>query len=256
MLLACLFFYFSRSHLEVYQEIENKEQLPVYEKFTGYYQPPIFSFHHISSAPSGVSKNIASLYIEPDKFEQILINLKENNYKTVFVSEIVDLLGKNEKSPSDWVAITFDDGNIDFYDNVFPLLKKHNIKTSLYIMTGARGKNYMSPEQIKEVSESELVEIGSHTVYHPNLTNISSEKVKQEVVESKKYLEELLGKDIYGFCYPFGDYNELAKNAVREAGYKYALSYNHRPKDDITDLFEINRTGVWAGMNIMKFLQE
>lgn len=228
----------------------------VYEKIEGYYSAPIFSFHHISSAPAGVSKNIASLYVEPYQLEKILVDLNTHNYKTVFVSEIAELLVRGDMPPENWVAITFDDGNIDFYNNALPLLKKYNIKATLYIMTGIRGVNYVNEEQIKEIDESGLVEIGSHTVYHPNLVKISETRVREELSVSKDYLEKLLDKEVSGICYPFGDYNERVKNLAREAGYKYGVSYNHRPQNDITDLFEMNRAGVWPGMSIVKFLEK
>lgn len=230
-------------------------QETVYETIPENYQSPIFSFHHISSAPAGVSKNIATLYLLPEEFEKILISLKDSGYKTVFVSEIVDLLVKGQKPPNDWVAITFDDGNIDFYNSAFPLLKKYNAKTSLYIMTGVRGENYMSAEQIREVDASGLVEIGSHTVFHSNLIKISSAKKEEELKNSKKYLEDLLGKSVFGLAYPLGNYDEETKDLASQSGYKYGLTYNHRSKKSEVDFFEINRFGVWPGMNVVKFLE-
>lgn len=250
-----LFFQNKNSSLKNSSNIEVGEQEIIYESLPENYQPPIFSLHHISSAPTGASKNIASLYLSPEEFEKILISLKDSGYKTVFVSEIVDLLVKGQKPPNDWVAITFDDGNIDFYNSAFPLLEKYNAKTSLYIMTGVRGENYMSAEQIREVDASGLVEIGSHTVFHSNLIKISSAKKEEELKNSRKYLEDLLDKSVFGLAYPLGNYDEETKDLASQSGYKYGLTYNHRSKKSEVDFFEINRFGVWPGMNVVKFLE-
>ena len=78
-------------------------------------------------------------------------------------------------------------------------------------------------EEIREMSDYGI-EFGSHTLTHPNLTFLSRDELKNEILKSKKILEESLGKKICGFAYPYGFYNNDAKRIVHEADYLYARS--------------------------------
>ncbi|MCX6745796.1 MAG: polysaccharide deacetylase family protein [Candidatus Parcubacteria bacterium] len=128
---------------------------------------PILNFHHIDKAPANLSNFNKGFFIEPDKFETILNDLIKNDYRPVFMSEIVQDLEAKRLPKEKIMAITFDDGNEDFYTKAWPILQNLKIKSNMYIMTGVRGKNWVTPEQIIELDKSGLVEIGSHTVWHP-----------------------------------------------------------------------------------------
>ena len=62
-------------------------------------------------------------------------------------------------------------------------------------------------------------DIGSHTVTHPHLTHIPLAQAREEIFASKKSLEDLFGRPVKHFCYPYGDFNESIVDCVREAGY-------------------------------------
>lgn len=62
-------------------------------------------------------------------------------------------------------------------------------------------------------------EIGSHTINHPILTDLGKEQLREEIIESKKMLEEALGVEVRRFCYPRGRFNERIIDIVKEAGY-------------------------------------
>jgi peptidoglycan/xylan/chitin deacetylase (PgdA/CDA1 family) len=216
---------------------------------------PILAFHNIEAAPKGISKNDASFYIETGKFEEMLKNLKANDYQTVFVGEAEDILSQGKNIPLNWVALTFDDGKENFYDNALPLLKKYQIKSSLYIITVASSSNYLTKERVKEIDATGLVEIGSHTYSHQKMTTLKPEDQVKELTKSKKTLEDLLGKTIKVICYPYGDYNADVERLAKEAGYLYGLGFNNHPLGSNADLFAIDRAGVWPGFNVIRYLE-
>ena len=82
----------------------------------------------------------------------------------------------------------------------------------------------MSEKNLKDLSNNSLITIGSHTCNHKDLTKLDPKEVLNELIESKSYLENLLGKEIYSMSYPFGKYNNSVKQKVLEAGYKLAFS--------------------------------
>jgi len=235
---------------------EMKAAAPETGKKDDAYFAPIFTFHNIATAPAKADKATQSLYVPPAELEKILQDLQKNNYKTLFASEMAAYLAKGEHAPKDTVALTFDDGLENFYTNALPLLKKYNMKASLYIMTGVRSPEYLTTDQMKEIDKTGLVEIGSHTVYHADLPTKTPEEQDKELRGSKKMLEDLLGHEISVICYPYGDYNSEVEALAKSIGYKYGLSYNHHPLADTGDVFAIDRAGVWPGMNVLKFLQD
>jgi peptidoglycan/xylan/chitin deacetylase (PgdA/CDA1 family) len=222
---------------------------------SGYFAP-ILTFHHVAPLPPGADRIEKNLHVLPEEFEQMLVDLQKSNYQLVFTSDIISYLARGERPPQKMVALTFDDGYEDFYTEVFPLLKKYNIKASLYVITADSGGVYLTHDQLKELDASGLVEIGSHTVDHPNLASLPPAKQLEELRKSKETLDVLLNKDIKIICYPYGSYTKQTEALARQAGYQYGLTYNHRPLRDSGDLLAIDRVGVWSGMKVVKFLDD
>lgn len=167
---------------------------------------PVLMYHGVSDETWG----IANLFMKVKDFEEQLKYIHDN-YESIFVEEI-DRVGSKKV-----VVLTFDDGYVDFYTNVFPLLKKYNMKANLYVIDNADGGVYLSKSQIKEIADSNLVSIGSHTETHVNLANLDSVQLEYELKESKNNIEKLIGKEVKTICYPLGAYNDK----VLEAASKY-----------------------------------
>lgn len=96
-------------------------------------------------------------------------------------------------------------------------------------------RSFCTKEQIREMAQSPLVEIGSHTHRHYNLSRISHELVKEELTKSKQILEHICQKPIISIGYPDGDYSESVKNAAEQAGYSYQLAVSFLSANDRND---------------------
>lgn len=97
-------------------------------------------------------------------------------------------------------------------------------------------------DQVREINRAG-VEIGSHSVSHPILTSLDQKGLRSELENSRKTIERETGQRVRGFCYPNGqpiDFDERVKNAVREAGYEYALAAFPGRKP-LKDLMAIHR---------------
>lgn len=176
---------------------------------------PVLMYHGVADATWGLE----GLFMKVADFEAQMKYLHDNGFETIFIEDIEkDYTGKKV------VALTFDDGYIDFYDNVLPIIKKYNIKTNLYIITSTTsGGLYVNEEQIKELSNSGLVSIGSHTVSHSALATLNAEDIEKELKDSKEYLEKLLGKEMQTISYPTGSHNDTVVN-IASKYYKYGLT--------------------------------
>ena len=179
---------------------------------------PILSYHSIDN-------KICPLSLNTKEFEKQLIFLKKNNYKSIYFNEI-DSMQVNQ------CVITFDDGYKDLIINALPLLKKYNFKAICYIVANNIGKTNTWDSKNNLILKKDLMSIldiqewlkngmsiGSHSFNHLDLTSLNKEDLKFQLSKSKFFLEDIIGKKIKSFCYPYGKYNN---NVIKEVEYEYS----------------------------------
>lgn len=218
-----------------------------------HYTVPILMYHYINAEESRRSK----LGVSPKAFQRQMSFLRRHKYNIVALETLVDLIKEKKKIPPKTVVITFDDGYLDNYTNAFPILKKYNIPATIFVVVDRIGKrlgndDYMSQENIEELLMSGIISIGSHSVSHPNLSEIESEsKLRYEISGSKKILEKALNTKVDFFSYPFGSLAAKARDFVIEAGYKGAVGTNF-PKDyPAGDIYALKRLRISENCNNM-----
>jgi peptidoglycan/xylan/chitin deacetylase (PgdA/CDA1 family) len=184
---------------------------------------PILMYHYVE-VPSATT-TLKGLYLDPVIFDEQLKVLKDNNYETLFVSELANNLRQEKKAGAKNIVLTFDDGYEDFYTQVWPVLKKYNYKATLYVIINKLGaKGYLSREQVKELAFSGLVEIGSHTFNHPDLRSLKKKDANFEIQASKVILEQISGKPVLSFAYPYGYYKTDFFSVASGSNYLAAVS--------------------------------
>lgn len=175
---------------------------------------PVLMYHAVSDELWGIE----SLFVKPERMEEQLKWLSENGYTPIWFEDLYHL-DQIEKP----VILTFDDGYEDNYTELFPLLKKYQMKATVFMITGSIGQeHYLEEQEIQEMAKSGLISFQSHTVTHRNLPELGAEELKTELIDSKKTIKELTGKEPSVLCYPTGRYNKTVKDAVQEE-YQYAV---------------------------------
>lgn len=102
----------------------------------------------------------------------------------------------------------------------------------------------MSGKQIRDLSGKENILIGCHTVSHPSLGLLTEEQQRYEILQSKRTLEEIIGKPADQFAYPFGginDYNVTTMDILESYNFKRAYSTTFKRKNRLRSDFEIPR---------------
>ncbi len=230
--------------------IEDKNQLAYFSNQDIEANIPIFMYHWIKDDTGDYPypENMVKI----DELKKQMEYLKENNYDVIFASEINKV--QHYKKP---VVLTFDDGWQDVYNIAFPYAKELNMKINMYVITDFVGTpGYCTLEQLKEMKESGLVEIDSHTLSHPYLAQLSEEQVKKELEESKAYLKENLGIESLVICYPSGSQNTMVQNVAKE-NYKYGLLMDGGVFDynsDNSNLYAIERIYARRSMSLDTFI--
>ena len=193
---------------------------------------PILMYHTSSEDNPGT---LAELYIKPSEFAKQLAWLKEAGYTFCTFDDWPNLNRINKP-----ILLTFDDGYIENYTEIYPLLKQHQAKITIFLI--ADKKTGLTPEMIKEMSASKLVKFESHTLSHPSLVAISSDpnQLEAEIGESKATVEALSGKTVVALSYPNGEFNEQVK-AVTKQHYLFGVRKDLGMHNTQYDNYEIHR---------------
>lgn len=212
---------------------------------------PVIVYHHLGTPQPKMSSADKSMYIEPAWFEKHLKYLQDNGFTAIHFSDLIAYFELGAALPPRPVIINFDDGYKSVYESALPLLKKYKMTATTFVITNLVGKRaYLTWDQIKELSK-EGIEIGSHTLWHPNL--VQSKKAFEEISQSKKILEEKLGVLTSVFAYPYGIYNEKVKQMVIDAGYGAARSFTTGNGISKENFFEIPVVRIWANIELSRW---
>ena len=208
----------------------------------------VLMYHCISEVPQivyDVGGNV-DLYVTPKEFEDQLRWLKFRGVHTGFVCDYGE---------PNTALLTFDDGYSDFYYNAYPLLKKYNMKATVFVIVSMVGMDgYLTEDMMREMTDSGLVELQSHTMLHTKLDTITGELLRYELAESKSRIESVTGREVYAVCYPNGAYNDEVKSIAAEYYTHGFTTIAPRRSDDVTDMHAIGRFGVIIGCGYDEFV--
>ncbi len=194
---------------------------------TGIQSIPILTYHRFAencSSPMCMPKTTFNLQMK---------YLKENGYHVITAEELLAFLEYRQGLPQKSVLITLDDGYRSVYNIAYPILKEYGFTATLFIYTSFVGASKMAItwNQLKEM-QSQGFTIGSHTIYHSDLTKPKEgetepefmARIKEELYGSKKIIDKKLEQDTYIIAYPFGYYDPISIQTAKRAGYKMAMS--------------------------------
>lgn len=205
------------------------------------YIAPIIMYHYVHYGAQAKDK----LVVTPETFQRQMRFLKERHYNVIPLEALAVLIKEKRKIPARTIAITIDDGHKDNYNHIFPVLKKYNLPATMFVIVNEIGRSQndrLSWGEIKEMQDSGLISFGSHALGPEPLVNIKSdEEIKRQVFESKKLLEEKLGKEVKIFSYPEGLFNAKIKKMVMEAKYLAAAATSPGISSPSGDIFALKR---------------
>ena len=181
-----------------------------------------------------------STNIRIDDFKKHIKILQENNIQFINPKNFENEIKNNKKQRK--ILLTIDDGFSSFYQNAWPLLKKEKIPFILFVSTREVGAlNYMTWDQIKEISKEDFVEIGNHSHTHEYLVDESRDLILDDIQKSISIFKDQLGKNSDFFSYPFGEYSLEFKKLIKTLGFKYAFGQHSGVIDETKDFYELPR---------------
>jgi peptidoglycan/xylan/chitin deacetylase (PgdA/CDA1 family) len=189
---------------------------------------PILTYHKLGPRPGGV--RLKGLYLDAALFRRQLAELRAARFSNGTLGECAGPRVGNR------VVITFDDGYVNVLRHALEPLAATGFTAVQYLVADLLGRCNEWDVALGEAAEPMLDagqvrqwlaaghDIGSHTRTHPYLTRIPLAQAREEIVASKRKLEDLFHRPIEHFCYPYGDWNDAVRDLVAEAGYRTACT--------------------------------
>lgn len=197
------------------------------------YEVPVLMYHGVSDDTWGGS----DLFISPANMEAQIKYLVDHGYTPIWFEDLPNV-AQIEKP----VILTYDDGYMDNYLELYPILQKYQVKATIFVITGSIDYNpkSLTSEQIREMSDSGLVSIQSHTVTHPYLGSQTPQQQEYELVQSQLTLAGITGKLPEVICYPSGNFNETTLELAKKY-YRMGINMNGNQYITGEDPYRVDR---------------
>ena len=209
---------------------------------------PILLYHHI-----GFSLRDENLYyVSPQSFDQQMNLLYQWGYQTISVDLLVRAIQEGAPLPPKPVLLTFDDGSETVYRTALPIMQRYKFTGASYIVYNYVGiTHHMSADEIRSLYAAGW-EIGSHGLSHIDLT-VRPDRQRDEIVQSRRQLESMLGVPVLSFAYPFGAYDSDSLHYVHFAGYVAAMGLANETRQGGKNLFYLYRQAIRGTDDIRAF---
>ncbi len=220
-------------------------------------QVPILCYHQIRDWKPTDSKTSKEYIVPPAAFAAQMRMLADSGYHCITPDQLYAYLTSGARLPSKPIILSFDDTDLDQYTVAYPEMKKYGFKGLFFIMTVSLGRpHYMSRDQVRTLSDEGNI-IGSHTWDHHNVKKYEGNDWIVQLDKPTKTLEQITGKNIRYFAYPFGLWNTAAFPELKKRGFIAAFQLNEKP-DPADPLYCIRRIivpGTWNGGTLNQWIQ-
>lgn len=239
---------------------------------------PIIMYHGFTNGGSS-----SEYVIDAKDFESDIVFLKENGFEFIDTNDLIDFVYHDVPLSKKPIMITFDDGYLNNFTYVFPIIKKYNIKVVIspiaYYVEYYSNHNEANPlyaqltdKEITEMQTSGLVDFQNHSYNMHSLADRKGSAIKQnesaelyirefcyDLKKAEDVLEGITGVKPHAYVYPFGIYSKESLSVLKQNGYKMTLGceegFNNifQNKDCLFMLKRFNRS---PGRNAAQILSE
>jgi len=216
----------------------------------GYQTVTILCYHRFGR------KNDGPLCVSEETFARQMAFLADNGYHAIGIGELLGFLNYRRGLPEKSVLITIDDGYRSAYEIAYPILRRHGFTAALFVYTDFIGSGVKSLtwEQLEEMKAAGF-DVGSHTVTHCDLSKKEKgeddgtyrERVKQELLESKRMLDERLNQDTIALAYPYGNAAPEILPLCHSLGYRLGVTVRPGGNPFFADPLALRRSQIVVG---------
>jgi peptidoglycan/xylan/chitin deacetylase (PgdA/CDA1 family) len=239
------------------QKIAPKKEMADLATILSKKEVPILCYHNIKELSANAGEMTKTYTVSPANFAQQMKALSDEGYHSILPDQLYEYLVHDAPLPANPIMITFDDTRGEQYSLGATEMKKYGFKGVFFVMTVSINRpNYLTKEQIKSLSDSGNT-VAAHTWDHHMVTKYAGEDWETQLVKPKKKLEDIIGKPVTYFAYPFGLWNKEAIPEIKKSGYQMAFILSTK-RDSIDPLYTIRRiivAGQWSTPSVMKAIK-
>lgn len=201
---------------------------------------PVLNYHQVND------KYVSPLTIPTATFKEEMDYLDQHGYHTISLDQLYDYLENGTELPDKPIVLTFDDGYIDNYEIVFPILQEHGFQGTLFMIGDDINKapRFVTADQLREMDANGF-KVQAHTYTHRRMPDIAPGEVYPDMLKGKQAVEAVLGHDVDYLAYPGGYNNALVRDAAEAAGYKMAFTVAPGNVQVGDDMYKLNRLAVF-----------
>jgi peptidoglycan/xylan/chitin deacetylase (PgdA/CDA1 family) len=216
---------------------------------------PILMYHYIRIAPEGDHAGY-TLSVTPTDFAAQMRYLSAHGYTALTMRDVDLVLMGKKQLPLKPVALTFDDGYVDFYTTAVPVLRTLGFTATDFVPTqlvgDARGA-YMTWPQVEQL-DAEGFEMAAHSQFHVDVSKVNASRARIEIFGAKADLEAHLGHPVFDWAYPYGGFNFTTVTLVHDAGYWSGAITQAGGYHDADQLPLLSRLRVGGGQSLDYFI--
>lgn len=260
---------------QINQEQQKKaEKLEKWRKEKAEKKVPILLYHHITNEKFSLEQAIS--LITPEDFRLHMTAIKIN-YNPISLRQYCEYVMCDDGSvniPENPIVVTFDDGYSSNYELAYPILKELEIPATIFVVTDTVGEqagggvvnySHFTWEQAREMENSGLIDIQSHTAGHVRMTSKDKGEQIRQLRKSKYEIEKNLGRPCDMIAYPYGDYTPEIKEMARNAGYTVQLLVDDKntmedymvnlPSEGVENLTRMTIAGNMGNVNVIEIIR-
>ena len=206
----------------------------------------ILAYHAVEKVPSN------SFSVSIKNFEAHMAAVKERCH-VLTLGELATHLNAGSPLPRNSLVVTFDDGFKNFQDNAVPILERLGIPATCFVISSRlddESGEFLSREDLSDLTSSRLVSIGSHSVSHVPMAGLSQATLENELGKSKEELSDATGETVDLFCFPYGtlrDFDEISVQGLADAGYQIGCTSINGVNSLSTNPLKLRRTKIEWG---------
>jgi len=224
----------------------------------GYQRIPVLCYHQFTEESESKNKMV----VTRAEFESQMDYLAANDYQVLALSDLGSFLNGKKELPIRSVVITIDDGYKSYLEVAYPILKKYDFPSTMFVYPDFIGAGLaLKWRDVKFLSKAPLVDIQSHSKSHDSLSPLplgESDKdylsrLKIEVEGAEKILSRRTKQRISHFAYPYGNSSLEIVDLLEQNDYELAVTVHKGSNPAFSAPFLLHRTMIYGGDSLNTF---
>lgn len=217
---------------------------------------PVLCYHQLRDwLPSDGAYARRLLICPPATFRAQLDALAQDGWTTISPDQYVEHLATGAALPDKPVMLTFDDSQATQVSEGLPQLSQRGMTAAFFVMTVVLGKpNWMSLDDLRRLADAGMT-VGAHTYDHHRVDRYADGDWQLQLVAPRELLQEVVGRPVDHFAYPFGAWAPSGFEHLRAAGYTTAFQLSDDALDPTAPLLTLRRMLVdstWTGEDLLR----